>query len=168
MRWLMTLIKIKGRSTKSRAPPISGIRLARRAEHRQPNKIKVKCPRYVLRTSCDLRQRWNGTLLAVEVKPSLSDSPPVTSRLRPTARPSVSWPVIGFDAKLLPNPPFDHPMGAQIGNERECICKLSLNGSVCLCCVSRNHGYWTFTVASPSSPLQRLGSNGDAACYHPP
>ncbi|KAJ0151309.1 hypothetical protein HZ326_6260 [Fusarium oxysporum f. sp. albedinis] len=82
----------RGRSTKSRAPPISGIRLARRAEHRQPNKIK--CP-------------------------------------RPTARPSVSWPVIGFDAKLLSNPPFDLPMGAQIGNERECICKLSLNGSVC-------------------------------------
>ncbi|EXM02419.1 hypothetical protein FOIG_06644 [Fusarium odoratissimum NRRL 54006] len=82
-----------GRSTKSGAPLISGIRLARRAEHRQPNKIK--CP-------------------------------------RPTARPSVSWPVIGFDAKLLSNPPFDLPMGAQIGNERECICKLSLNGSVCV------------------------------------
>lgn len=45
MRWLMTLIIIKGRSTKSRAPPISGIRLARRAEHRQPNE---KCPRYLL------------------------------------------------------------------------------------------------------------------------
>ncbi|EXK91524.1 hypothetical protein FOQG_06276 [Fusarium oxysporum f. sp. raphani 54005] len=72
--------------------------------------------------------------VAVEVKPSVSDSlkaPPVASRLRPTARPSVSWPVIGFDAKLLSNPPFDLPMGAQIGNERECICKLSLNGSVC-------------------------------------